>query len=127
MVTGSRGSEEWAANLEVKCFDLHANPYLMLAGLLATGTAGLDGGAALPDPVDVDPASLDEATLAARGIARLPDTLRGSLDSFTADGVLATAFGEPLMGAIRAVRESELELLDGASPEEVAASSRWAH
>jgi glutamine synthetase len=127
MVTGSRGSEEWAANLEVKCFDLHANPYLMLAGLLATGTAGLDGGAALPDPVDVDPASLDEATLAARGIARLPDTLRGSLDSFTADGVLATAFGEPLMGAIRAVRESELELLDGASPEEVAAASRWAH
>jgi len=127
MVTGSRGSEEWAANLEVKCFDLHANPYLMLAGLLATGTAGLDGGAALPDPVDVDPASLDEATLAARGIAPLPDTLRGSLDSFTADGVLATAFGEPLMGAIRAVRESELELLDGASPEEVAAASRWAH
>jgi glutamine synthetase len=127
MVTGSRGSEDWAANLEVKCFDLHANPYLMLAGLLAVGTAGLDGGATLPDPVDVDPASLDEQTLAARGIERLPDTLRESLDAFTADDVLAAAFGEPLVGAIRAVRESELELFDGASPEEVAAASRWAH
>ena len=40
LVTGSSGSEAHAANLEVKCVDLHANPYLLLAGLLA---AGLDG------------------------------------------------------------------------------------
>jgi hypothetical protein len=32
-----------------------------------------------------------------------------------------------LVGAIRAVRESELELFDGSSAEEVAAASRWAH
>jgi glutamine synthetase len=127
MVTGSRGSEDWAANLEVKCFDLHANPYLMLAGLLATGSAGLDTGTSLPDPVDVDPASLDEATLAARGIERLPTTLRQATDAFAADDVLGTAFGEPLAGAIRAVRESELELFEQASPEEIAAASRWAH
>jgi glutamine synthetase len=127
MVTGSHGSEDWAANLEVKCFDLHANPYLMLAGLLATGTAGLESGATLPDPVDVDPAALGEEALTARGIRRLPGTLREALDAFTADGVLRAAFGESLVGAIRAVRESELELFDGSSPEEVAAASRWAH
>lgn len=127
LVTGSRGSEEWAANLEVKCFDLHANPYLMLAGLLAAGTAGLDEGATLPEPVDVDPAALGEETLAERGIARLPGTLRESLDAFAKDGVLGAAFGEPLTAAIRAVRESELELFADASPEEVAAASRWAH
>ncbi len=127
MVTGSHGSEDWAANLEVKCFDLHANPYLMLAGLLATGTAGLESGATLPEPVDVDPASLGDEALAARGIERLPDTLREATDAFAADDVLETAFGAQLVGAIRAVRESELELFDGASPEEVAAASRWAH
>ncbi len=127
MVTGSRGSEDWAANLEVKCFDLHANPYLLLAGLVAAGTAGLDAGTSLPDPVDVDPAALGEETLTARGIKRLPTTLREALDAFTSDEVLSSAFGEPLVGAIRAVRESELELFDGASPEEVAAASRWAH
>jgi glutamine synthetase len=127
MVTGSRGSEDWAANLEVKCFDLHGNPYLMLAGLLAAGAAGLESDATLPDPVDVDPAALGEETLTARGIKRLPGNLREALDAFTADGVLAAAFGEPLVGAIRAVRESELELFDGASPEEVASASRWAH
>ena len=127
MVTGSRGSEDWAANLEVKCFDLHANPYLMLAGLLATGTAGLEAGTALPEPVDVDPAALDEEDLSARGIKRLPGTLRESLDAFASDDVLGAVFGTPLTGAIRAVRESELELFDGASPEEIAAASRWAH
>jgi glutamine synthetase len=127
MVTGSRGSEDWAANLEVKCFDLHANPYLMLAGLLAAGTDGLDRNAELPEPVDVDPASLDAEALAARGIRRLPTTLRQATDAFAADEVLAGAFGEALTGAIRTVRESELELLDGATPEEVAAASRWAH
>src|SRR3954447_15288537 len=113
MVTGSRGSEDWAANLEVKCFDLHANPYLMLAGLLATGTAGLETSATLPDPVDVDPAALGDEALAARGITRLPSTLRQALDAFTADDVLKAAFGEQLVSAIRAVRESELELFDG--------------
>jgi glutamine synthetase len=127
MVTGSSGSEDWAANLEVKCFDLHANPYLVFAGLLAAGTAGLDAGTSLPEPVDVDPASLDDDTLAARGIARLPGTLRAALDAFTADDVLGAAFGEELTGAISSVRESELELFDGATPEEVARASRWAH
>jgi glutamine synthetase len=127
MVTGSRGSEDWAANLEVKCFDLHANPYSMLAGLLATGTAGLDAGTSLPEPVDVDPASLDEAALTSRGIALLPRTLREATDAFADDEVLAAAFGAPLVGAIRAVRDSEVELFEGVSAEDVAAASRWAH
>jgi glutamine synthetase len=127
MVTGSSGSERWAANLEVKCFDLHANPYLMLAGLLAAGTAGLDAGTALPEPVDVDPAALDDAALAERGIERLPTSLREATDLFAADDVLGAAFGEQLVAAVRAVRESELELFAASSPEEVAAASRWAH
>jgi glutamine synthetase len=127
MVTGSSGSEEWAANLEVKCVDLHANPYLMLAGLLSAGLDGIDRGTALPEPIDVDPASLGEEDLAARGIRRLPTTLGESLDAFLDDETLTTAYGEPLVAAIRAVRESEIELFADASPEEVAAASRWAH
>ncbi|HET7071618.1 MAG TPA: glutamine synthetase family protein [Nocardioides sp.] len=127
MVTGSSGSEEWAANLEVKCFDLHANPYLMLAGLVAAGAAGLDSGAGLPEPVDVDPATLSEATLEHRGIRRLPETLREALHAFVSDEVLVGAFGEPLVEAISAVRESELEFFEGATAEEVTAASRWEH
>ena len=61
LVTGSAGSEPWAANLEVKCVDLHANPYLLLAGVLAAGADATP----LPEPVDVDPASLGDDELGA--------------------------------------------------------------
>ncbi|MDQ6934546.1 MAG: glutamine synthetase family protein [Actinomycetota bacterium] len=127
MVTGSVGSVNWAANMEVKCFDLLANPYLLLAGLLATGSAGVDAGLRLPDPVDVDPAVLSEDALAQRGVTRLPTSLRESVDAFASDEVLAEALGQPLVDSIVAVRESELELFEGASPEDVAAATRWLH
>lgn len=127
MVTGSTGSEAWAANLEVKCFDLHANPYLVLAGLLAVGAAGIESRALLPEPVDVDPAALSEEALSARGIVRLPQSLGESLAAFVADDTLVAALGQPLVDAVAAVRGSEIELFEGASPDEVAAATRWAH
>jgi glutamine synthetase len=127
MVTGSTGSHAWAANLEVKCFDLHANPYLLLAGLLAAGRSGLTAGGGLPEPVDVDPAVLDEATLRSRGIARLPQDLRAATDAFRGDDVLADAFGSALSASVVALRESELELFDGVSEEDLAAATRWLH
>ena len=127
MVTGSTGSTSWAANLEVKCFDLLANPYLVLAGLLATGAAGLDAGLSLPDPVDVDPAALGVEALAARGIQRLPTTLREAVDAFVDDDTLRAAFGPALVDSYVAVRESEIALFEGATPDEVAAATRWLH
>ncbi len=127
MVTGSTGSSPWAANLEVKCFDLHANPYLVLAGLLATGMDGMATGASLPEPVDVDPAVLDEAVLTERGIARLPQDLRAATDAFAEDDTLRTAFGGALSASVIALRESELELFDGVSDEALAAATRWQH
>ena len=127
MITGSTGSEALAANIEVKCVDLQANPYLLLAALLAAGADGLDGRAALPEPIEVDPAALGDEALAARGIDRLPDGLGESLTAFRGDEALRAAFGTPLVEAIVAVRESELELFEGASPEHVADATRWAH
>ncbi len=127
MVTGSTGSEDWAANLEVKCVDLQANPYLLLAALLVVGADGIDRRAALPEPIEVDPAALGDEALAARGIERLPASLGESLAAFRRDGVLRAAFGTALVDAIAAVRESEIELFEGASPEEVADATRWAH
>ena len=78
-----------------------ANPYLLLAGLLAAGRPGLDAGATLPDPVDVDPASLGEEALAERGIARLPTTLDDAVEAFAADEVLTAAFGPELAASSR--------------------------
>ena len=127
MVTGSVGSEDWAANLEVKCVDLLANPYLLLAALLTAGADGIERRAALPEPIEVDPAALTEEVLAARGIDRLPGSLGESLAAFRRDEALRAGFGTPLLDAIVAVRESELELFEGASPDDVADITRWAH
>ena len=127
MITGSAGSSEWAANLEVKCVDLTANPYLLLAGLLAAGLDGIAARARLPAPIDVDPAALGPKELDRRGIQRLPTSLRESTDALAADSMLRSALGSPLIDSVLAVRDSEIELFAEASAEEVVRALRWTH
>lgn len=127
MITGSAGSGDWAANIEVKCVDLTANPYLLLAGLLAVGMDGIASEAHLPHPVDVDPAALAPEERELLGIQRLPTSLRESTNALAADPVLRSAFGSPLVDSVLAVRESEIELFDDASAEEIVRSLRWTH
>ena len=127
MITGSAGSSDWAANLEVKCVDLTANPYLLLAGLLGAGSVGVAGGARLPDPAEVDPAALSTEELEKRGIRRLPTSLRESTDALAADAVLRDALGSALIDSVVAVRESEIEKFAAASAEEVVRALRWTH
>jgi glutamine synthetase len=127
MITGSEGSSDWAANLEVKCVDLTANPYLLLSGLLVAGFEGIAAQAQLPEPVDVDPAALTPEELGRRGIQRLPTSLRESTDALAADSVLRAALGSALVDSVLAVRESEIELFAEASTEEVVRALRWAH
>jgi glutamine synthetase len=127
MVTGSMGSQLWAANVEIKCFDLLANPYLVLAGLVFAGVAGLDDELTLPDPVDVDPAALDAETLVSRGIRRLPTSLGEALAAFKADDALREALSPELAASIVAIRESDIEQYADSSDEELAAATRWLH
>jgi glutamine synthetase len=70
---------------------------------------------------------LDEETLEKRGIHRLPTSLAEAVDAFEVDAALTTAFGADLVASIVAVRRGELEQLDGASEEDVAAATRWTH
>jgi len=127
VVTGSAGSESRAANVEIKCFDLHANPYLVLAGLVAAGSAGIGEQAGLPEPVDVDPAVLDDETLASRGIRRLPTTLAEAVAAFQSDDVLPAALGADLMASIVAIRESDIEHYAELDESALAAATRWLH
>ncbi|SEG54499.1 L-glutamine synthetase [Thermomonospora echinospora] len=126
-VTGPAGQRSRAANFEVKCFDAAADPYLLLTVLLAAGRDGLAGGARLPDPVNVDPASLDEAERAARHVARLPSSLAEAVAAFESDPVLREALGEPVAGTVVDVRRGEIARFEGAAPEEIAARTRWLH
>ena len=49
LITGSPGNPG-AANLEVKALDQAANPYLVVAGLIHTGLAGIAAAAHCPNP-----------------------------------------------------------------------------
>jgi len=127
MITGPEGSSDWAANMEVKCLDLSANPYLLLAGLLAAGFDGVAAEAKLPEHVEVDPAALPLEELDRRGIRRLPTSLRESTDALAADPVLRDALGSALIDSVIAVRESEITRFAEASAEEVVRALRWTH
>jgi glutamine synthetase len=125
LVTGSTGEQDIRSNLEVKCFDLAANPYLVVGSLLACGLDGLRAGGTLPDEVTGDPAGLDASELTRRGIVRLPQSLGEAADAFSASDGLREAMGEPLFESILAVRRAESTLFADTSPDEVVARTRW--
>jgi glutamine synthetase len=108
-----------AANLEVKCFDLAANPYLLTGALVAAALDGLAAGRPLPAPITGDPVHLPDAP-------RLPTTLDAATDAFAVDPMLREAMGEVLFDAVVAVRRAEADRLRDLSPEEVVAALRWA-
>ncbi len=102
-----RGMEESSANAELKAADATCNPYLAVGGLIAAGLDGLERGLDLPEPVEVDPATLDESERQARGIDRLPTSQEEALDALARDDVLIEALGPVLAESYLAVRRSE--------------------
>jgi glutamine synthetase len=102
-----RGAEEASTNAELKACDATCNPYLALGGLIATGLDGLERGLEPPEPVDVDPATIDEEQRERRGILRLPSTQAEALDALAADETLLAALGPSLAESYLAVRRSE--------------------
>jgi glutamine synthetase len=104
-----RGMEEASTNAELKAADASANPYLAVGGLIAAGLDGIERGLEPPEPVEVDPATIDQAEREARGIVRLPSTQAEALDALEADDVLTGALGPVLSGSYLAVRRSEWE------------------
>ncbi|MGW3289977.1 glutamine synthetase, partial [Streptomyces sp. NPDC001002] len=125
VVTGTAGLRDQAANLEVKPVDLAANPYLALAGVIAAGLDGLTSSAPLPQEITGDPARLDPAEAAARGVRRLPVSLAESVEEFRKDELLRAALGPVLADAVIAVRLGEIAAVDGLDDEGVAAAYRW--
>jgi glutamine synthetase len=124
LITGSPGHPA-AANLEVKVFDQSANPYLAVAGVIYAGLAGIRAGAALPPPVDVDPASLPEHERTSRGVRRLPTSLTAATDAFAADEELCASLGTELAATLIDVRRAEIARFADSSAEDIVAASRW--
>jgi glutamine synthetase len=101
------GMEEPSTNAELKAADASSNPYLAVGGLIAAGLDGLERGLEPPEPVEVDPATIDETEREARGIVRLPATQDEALEALARDDVLLNALGPVLAESYLAVRRSE--------------------
>ncbi|MEU7908515.1 glutamine synthetase family protein [Actinoplanes sp. NPDC049118] len=127
LVTGDAGEQESAANLEVKCFDLAANPYLLFGALIAAVLDGMRQGLRLPPPVTGDPAALSPGELAERGIRRLPTTLDDAAQALSGCPPLRDAMGDVLTGAVLAVRRAEAQRFREVPDEDVAAALRWVY
>lgn len=125
LVKGSDGEQGARANIEVKCFDAAANPYLVAGSLIAAGLAGMDAGSRLPPETCGDPALQPEEQLAGRGAHRLPQTLEEAIGHMEKSAVLRSALGDTLFEAILAVRRGEAALFAGSGADEVTAQTRW--
>ena len=80
-------------HLEIRGGDAGMNPYLHLAGLLASIADGLERHPPTPPEAQVDVGHLTDAEAVAAGFARLPADLPTALDAFEADDVLTGAVG----------------------------------
>src|SRR5580704_1456705 len=102
------GDAAGTVNLEVKPSDSSANPYLALGAVIQAGLDGIRRKLDPGDAVNVDPATLSDAEREARGVRRLPDSLRAALDALAADDLLMAALGPLRRQAYLAVKRSEV-------------------
>ena len=93
--------------LEVRCPDPACNPYLALAGLLTAGLRGLEEGLELPDPVEESVYELREEELEARGVEKLPSSLKEAVELAKKDPVVREALGPRLAEQFFKLKEAE--------------------
>ncbi|MCC6236882.1 MAG: glutamine synthetase [Dehalococcoidia bacterium] len=84
---------EGSTRVEYRAPDAACNPYLVLAGVLAAGLAGIEGDEPLPDPIETDAALLSAEDRAARGIESLPASLGEAIQRFQSSALLRETLG----------------------------------
>ena len=107
------------ANVELKCVDPSANPYLALAALLGLALDGLDRGLPLPAETPVNPAEHPDAV-------RLPDRQPDVLDLLAGSALAASILGAEIHDALLAVRRHEVATYADVPVEQLAERFRFA-
>lgn len=124
-IQGTAGHGQSAANCEIKVIDPAANPYLVVAAVVATTRAALSSAAPVLDPVGTDPASLSDAARIRLGVDRLPGTLSDSLDRLESNSVLRKALGDELIDSFVGVHRYEDDTYSSLGLEERIDLLRW--
>jgi glutamine synthetase len=96
------------SRFEWRAPDAAANPYLLLAGLIAAGLDGIERELAPVEACDDDLFALTAAQVQARGIALLPQSLGEALDALEADTVVGGALGTTLLREFCTLKRDEI-------------------
>jgi glutamine synthetase len=104
---GSSGERQPA--VEFRLADPSANPYLLVGGLLAAASHGLDEGLDPGAPMDEDLGGFDPATAESMQLRPLPRDLDEALDALLADDVLVDAFDSRLLSRLVDGRRAEAD------------------
>ena len=96
------------ASIEFRAADPLANPYLLLAGLLASAAHGMEKRLELQPPMEEDLAGFDPAGSDSVRAEMLPRTLDEALDALLADDVLADTFQDQLLSLLVDGRRAEV-------------------
>ena len=123
LIPGVVGSGQTSANVELKCVDGSANPYLIVGAVCAVATHGATVGSRLPAGFDVDPATLPPD----RRPKRLPETVTESLEALFEDEPLLAVLGPELADAFRSVQLADAAKAEGRSADEIVNAARWRH
>ena len=111
------------SNVELKCIDGSANPYLAAAVFLGLALDGIARSLRLPAEVPVDPASLPEAE---RAPLALHASQGAALDALESSALARELLGPEIVEATLAVRRYEQRTYGAAEPADVAQVCRLA-
>jgi glutamine synthetase len=104
-------------NFEYRAADATAAPHLTLAALIEAGLTGLRAGAPTPEATTEDLSLLPPATLAARGLQRLPESLEDALTALDASTTLRAALPARAIDIYIAHKRGELAHVAPMSPD----------
>ena len=119
IVTSSKTPAKEQFNLEWRASDATANPYLALGALVWAGLDGILDGVPAPPLVNEDPSSLSDAERTAKGIVRLPTSLKSAISLLRANAKARAWMSDPLFEAYTTMKDSEIGLLEELPSEEV--------
>lgn len=95
-----RPGEAVAARIEYRAPDAACNPYLVFAGILAAGLAGIEASDRLPPPLEQDVRELSAADLEARGIVSLPASLNEAIRAFERSSLMRQTLGDHIVDSL---------------------------
>jgi glutamine synthetase len=90
----SKGYEDKATRIEIRCPDPSSNPYLTFAVLLKAGLEGIKKGFKAPNPVEENLFHFDDEKLAKYYITKLPASLDEAMMEIKNGKIVREVFGE---------------------------------